>query len=101
MNIQEAIETGKPFKRKSWTHADYLRVKSKGGYGGGELFWVRGSSRANLFYVSDILADNWEVEERKVEVTERQVRDAMEKVHKTVTTPCEVDLLVSLLELKD
>lgn len=84
MNIIEAARSGKRVKP---VNADF------GGYEYIEDYPDRVIVRH--------LTDNWEVEERKVEVTESQIREVMEKAHKTVTTPCEIDYVCQLLGLRD
>jgi hypothetical protein len=63
MTIQEAIKSGKPFRRKRWT-GFYARVGKK------PAWYVRSPSRANgndTFYPTDgfsvreILATDWKV----------------------------------------
>lgn len=58
MNIIAAIKSGRPFRRKEYANTmDYIRLPEKG-------FNV-----LNLA-IGDILADDWEIEEAKVEITE-------------------------------
>lgn len=49
-------------RRESWTHGDALKIKKRASYMGGELFYRESGSRAELFYVADLIADDWEVE---------------------------------------
>ena len=46
MNIQEALKTGRPIRRKSWEGSDYYKYEDN-----------------HTFYTKDILANDWEVEE--------------------------------------
>ena len=65
MNIIDAIKSGKPFKRRlmeSWF------IPKEGG-----------SFTATNY---DFLADDWEIEEPKVEVTATQIREAVSKLPK-------------------
>lgn len=68
MNLIEAVKTGKPFRRKAWTHNDYMAWS--GGhlaYGGGELVWASCKTRCHIAYRNDILIDDYEIfdEEKK------------------------------------
>jgi hypothetical protein len=49
MTIQEAIKSGKPFKRKPWVGTAWIYPRNMHSY--------------TRFAVSDILADDWEVKE--------------------------------------
>ena len=60
MNIIEAIKSGKRFKRKS------------------EIAWMSGDQLYN-YVKADIIADDWEVEERKVTITRDQLYAALTK----------------------
>lgn len=50
------------FRRSSWSHGDSLVIANAGSYGGGEIYWDISGNRAALFYVSDIIANDWGVE---------------------------------------
>jgi len=58
MNLIEAIKSGKPFRRKGWGY--YLNSRD-----GGSLEF------------DSILATDWEIQEQKIELTWRQVQDAL------------------------
>lgn len=63
MTLSEAIVSGKAMRRKGWTHADWLYVVgNKNSYGHGELHYRTGETRAELFYVDDLIALDWEVD---------------------------------------
>jgi hypothetical protein len=57
VNIIEAVKSGKPFKRKKWDG------------------WVR--DRYEGFTISDVMSEDWEIQERKIELTESQIRKAL------------------------
>jgi len=57
MNLIEALKTGKRFTRKSWTESL------------GAAVWMSSVDGCNLLK-KDILADDWEVEETVVPITE-------------------------------
>ena len=66
MTIQEAIKSGRPFRRKGWTHACHFVVRNKDGYSNGELWEYNSETKqllavTSLKYVGDIIATDWEV----------------------------------------
>ena len=61
MTIQEAIKTGKPFKRKGWNF--YLECQ-KSNYSGNLCFYLQCTRTAYTLSGDDILADDWEVLEK-------------------------------------
>lgn len=65
MTLKDVIEIAhveaKPFRRKGWTHADWLKVAGqRDSYGNGVLFWESGE-RVSLFFVSDLAGIDWHV----------------------------------------
>lgn len=63
MTIQEAIKSGKPFRRKEWLVPDYLIIES-GGLHRNQLRWERLPHEYYIFFEKDdILADDWEIKE--------------------------------------
>lgn len=64
MNLIEAVKSGRPFKRKAWGTSD----------------WEAPESWSKPFLKYDILADDWELEESKVEITATQFHEAARKV---------------------
>lgn len=58
MNIIEAVKSGKRFKRSFM------------------IDWWKSNQDMVGLYRSDIVADDWEVEEEKVEITYEQLREA-------------------------
>lgn len=73
MNLIEATMTGRPFRRK-----------------GSDIFivfdWKCASQRAS-FTRADLLADDWEIQEKEVTITRTQFWAAAEKVKVTVRNP--------------
>lgn len=67
MNIIDAIKSGKRFRRKSWTGRDYIE--------------------ANVYSldlrIEALVADDWEVEEVRVTITESVLSAAWEKAVKS------------------
>ena len=57
MNIQEAIKSGKPFKRKEWDNYDWLFVNPQGNI----CVWGEDQGEWNPLDAEDILATDWEV----------------------------------------
>ena len=75
MNIIEAIKSGKRFRRRG----ESLRNSEESAYGclySGIGFGGTTSGRGILFSQEDILADDWEIEEKKVEVTYKMIQEA-------------------------
>jgi hypothetical protein len=70
MNLIEAVRSGKPFKRKIWNNPSF--------YPSFEL-------AVNELSSSDILADDWEIQEEKIEITRKQLRLAYNKVFSSVS----------------
>ena len=68
MKLHEAIEEcldskeKTKIRRESWTHGDYLTVECAASYGGGELYYHYSGERASLFYVGDLISNDWSVE---------------------------------------
>lgn len=60
MTIQEAIKTGKPFKRRTWVKNAWTVIF-------GDVFDYENkyhpSDAPDVFTVSDILAEDWEVKQ--------------------------------------
>lgn len=71
MKIQDAIASGKRFKRKDWAKFDFLAIEQERVLDDSRVPYSLGKS--------DILADDWEIEEKKVEITESQLREAWDK----------------------
>jgi len=66
MTVIDAIRSGKPFRRPTWTHANWLVVHKNplsSAYGGGELIALYGGHIYPLQYLDDLLADDWIVME--------------------------------------
>jgi hypothetical protein len=61
MNIIQAIQSGKPFRRKGW-----------------EVYFPLAGDLS--FYGHDILATDWEVQEQKIEITKSQLWKAWDEV---------------------
>jgi hypothetical protein len=65
MNIQEAIKSGKKFKRKGTPHfLSHPDVKH------GEFIMIR---------LNDFFAEDWEVEEKKITATESEFKRAFDE----------------------
>lgn len=73
MNIIEAIRSGRPLRRKSLS--DHCGSNGEG-YVCPDLL-LHSRLWPSALTVADILADNWEIQEKKVEVTRKQVSDAI------------------------
>lgn len=67
MNIVEAIKSGKRFRRKSWTGRDYIEANV-----------------SSLDLRTDALvADDWEVEEKQVTITESHFQSAISRANQS------------------
>jgi hypothetical protein len=62
MNIIEAVKSGKRFRRTSWEGNVWFKTSDI-------VPWSK----------SDILADDWEVEEKQVTITESQFEEALNR----------------------
>ena len=63
--ISEVIESNyfnQTIRRRNWAHGDSLMITNSEGYMRGELFWKISGNKASLFFVDDILSDDWIVE---------------------------------------
>ena len=65
MNIIEAVKSGKPFRRKDWDKT----VRT----------FPNNEDRAMMYQIGkhDILADDWEIKEEKIELTKDQIKKAL------------------------
>lgn len=71
MTIIEAARSGKRFKRKTWIEfITELDNPSRG-------LCISGSQAMALLRLEDILATDWEIEEKKVEITYEQLENAV------------------------
>ncbi len=62
MNIQDAIKSGKPFRRKSWTHADYIYF-DRCEYMGGTTRYLKDDAYTSFQFKDDLIANDFEVKE--------------------------------------
>lgn len=83
MNIIEAIKSGKRFRRKGW------EIWSAGeesivGYTHGLIVGPKTMVQTTGIFLQkeDILADDWQIEEKVVEITESQLSDAIMQLYK-------------------
>ncbi len=61
MNIIEAIQSGKPFRRKSWKGVGYVYVGKNDSKWNDRTKWDECGLLSIL--VSDLIAEDWEVED--------------------------------------
>lgn len=71
MTLQEAIKSGRPFKRKKTAH--YLVARSN--YN--SIDWEDLLMQPYLPNLEDILASDWEVKEESITITKRQLFDVL------------------------
>jgi len=91
MNIIEAVKSGKPFRRRSASRD--------------ERMWYKNPPRMidNMSYtipVDDIIADDWEIQEEKIELTAEQIRKAFRKAGYATCTPRQ-DVILKQLGFKE
>lgn len=82
MTIQEAIKSGKRVRRTSKLFCDPGQFGEIRGEGFEEaVVWQYGEDSDSFMHLSpnDILADDWEVEEEKVEITRDLLKKAFKK----------------------
>ncbi len=70
MNIIEAIKSGKPFKRKEWS----TYYKSSG-----YKIQSIGNQTDMLVIEKDMIADDWEIQEKTITITESQFDELWNK----------------------
>lgn len=63
MTLQEAIKTGKPFRRSHWPTDDYLIDHA------GYLSWYPNAHKAYALSVEALAADDWEIKADKRIIT--------------------------------
>lgn len=81
MNLIEAMKSGKRFKRKNndkWSQCFEPKTGPHTDLVGCGYFVHDGefSSSINLYY-SDLVADDWEIEEEKIELTWKQIENVI------------------------
>lgn len=78
MKLHEVLESGKKFRRNKWYFYDHLKdyyhQKTNGVIEDSIGF------RFDDYHIDDVLADDWEIIEQKIELTESQIREAFEHV---------------------
>jgi hypothetical protein len=62
--IAECLGSDAPLsiRRESWLHADSFVVTNKDSYMGGELWYKISGHKAELFFVDDLISNDWVVE---------------------------------------
>ena len=76
MNIIEAIKSGRNFRRASFPNQRWFSYK-----GESKIMGFDFEENRRDFYQPDkldIIADDWEIEEKKVEITRQTLKDAFE-----------------------
>ena len=71
MNIIAAIKSGRPYRRKEWMMLNASISPTCTDY---------------MFSKQDILADDWEVEEKSVEITESRVKQIAQTVYEALVS---------------
>jgi len=92
MTIQEAIKSGKRVKRKYKFFSDDFGEIIDSGSGPSIVFQYGDTKDSNMpLSVADILADDWEVEVEKIQITEKQVREALSAVKFEASNGFDID----------
>lgn len=95
MKLQEAIKSNKPFKRGSW-----LRWVVRDGSSGIETHFVlHGVNSAVHFSESDLLAEDWEIDDTGVKVTKVEVVEAWHKANRLYKDGEKLNYFLKLLNL--
>lgn len=69
MKLEEAIKSGKPFRRLDCD--SYIECDSYGMFS-----WSNGFMGIVRLDKEDVLADDWEIEEEKLELTKEEIKEA-------------------------
>lgn len=82
MNLIDAIKSGKRFRRtqfKEWMSGPNGRL----GFSHGLMLGKKETVENEFYYLAeqDILADDWEIEEKKVEITRARLGDAIKALY--------------------
>ncbi len=63
MDIQTAIKSGKPFRRKEWSNGAWYTV-----------------GNGLRYHTEDVLADDWIIQDRSITITESQFDEVWEQL---------------------
>lgn len=77
MTIIEAVKSGKRFRRQTWVEDQWCSLDE------GLLFIEdsRTKTTSDRIHISEILADDWEVQEEKIEITKAQLANALNAIN--------------------
>lgn len=86
MTIQEAIKSGKPFRKKSWLNEiSNLRLGSVNNKNEQTWdFYSVNSGKQFILSTIEILADDWEIEEKSITITKSQFLNKLTLVMKQI-----------------
>jgi hypothetical protein len=73
MNLIEAVKSGKPFRRKAWANATFFFNPKD-----------QTMQDEEMFSVSDILANDFEIEEKTITISESEFEKRIAKVKKEI-----------------
>ncbi len=78
MRLHEAIESGRPFRRKGWNLDESMWCHAAPHRDGGEIIqFIEGRPEFHAFR-ADLVADDWEIQEPTVTITRTQFYDAFQ-----------------------
>jgi len=74
LNFLEAIKSGKPSRRKFWPKEEFININQD---------YI-------TFHITDLLADDWEIDEPKITITRSQLAEAWNAnfIRKAGENPC-------------
>lgn len=82
MTLIEAIKSGRPFRRTSYSHRGSLGawLEIRKVPRGDTVLWIEQDQSEGAFSVDDVLANDWEIQEPTVTITRTQFWKAVESV---------------------
>ena len=92
MNIVDAMKSGKTVKRKPWNRFGHIEYFDR---------FTFTNNHTTLLEKEDVIADDWEIEEQKVEVTKNQIRDLLNKYWNNVDVQVGRELILKDLGFED
>jgi len=75
MTLQEAMESGKDFRRKGWSNENWFMFVDMGGFKayGDDGGYTRENARKHSILTCDILENDWEIKGPSFEISEVQL----------------------------
>jgi len=73
VDLIEAAKSGRPFRRKSWTHNDYMIFQTE------IIVWLSNNLSCSLNFKDSILADDYELKPEEKLISKPQLVKAWDK----------------------